>query len=77
MFFLALFALVIDSSTPIAVQAGYGLYLSAATIGWFVLLANAIGHDSVRRKLAPVAPYIDLVMGIVLLFLALGIALDI
>lgn len=77
LFFLALFSLVIDSSTPLALQAGYGLYLSAATIGWFVLLANAIGHDSVRGKLAPVAPYIDLAMGIVLLFLALGIALDV
>ena len=77
LFFLALFSLVIDASTPMVVQAGYGVYLSAATVGWFVLLANTIGHDSVRKRLAPVAPYIDLAMGIILLVIAFGIALDI
>ena len=55
LFFLALFSLVIDASTPMVVQAGYGVYLSAATVGWFVLLAHTIGHDSVRKRLAPAA----------------------
>ena len=77
LFFLALFSLVIDESTPVSVQAGYGIYLSAATVGWFVLLSNSVGHDSVRKKLVPVAPYIDLAMGIMLLVLALGIALEV
>src|SRR5690606_9631276 len=43
LFFLALFTVVIDSGTPVVIQAFYGLYLSLATFAWFAMLSLVLG----------------------------------
>ncbi|MBW4980835.1 LysE family transporter, partial [Marinobacter adhaerens] len=35
LFFLSLFTVVINPHTPLAIQAGYGVYLAVATAVWF------------------------------------------
>lgn len=39
LFFLSLFTVVINPHTPLAVQAGYGVYLAVATALWFCMVA--------------------------------------
>jgi RhtB (resistance to homoserine/threonine) family protein len=48
LFFLSLFTVVINPHTPLAVQAGYGIYLALATALWFCLVAMLFSQPRVR-----------------------------
>ena len=63
LFFLALFAVVIDPATTIAHQAIYGSYLMLATFAWFAWLSLVIGRPQVRSLVLRAAPVIDTLMG--------------
>lgn len=63
LFFLALFAVVIDPATTIAHQAIYGSYLMLATFAWFAWLSLVIGRPQVRFFVLRAAPVIDTLMG--------------
>lgn len=39
LFFVSLFSVVISPGTPIALQAGYGIYMALATGLWFAMVA--------------------------------------
>lgn len=73
LFFLALFTVIISSSTPLVVQAAYGIYLALATFTWFSLLSLVLGRESVRGFFAASAHWIEGFMGLVLLGIALQI----
>lgn len=74
LFFLSLFTVVIDPHTPLAVQAGYGLYLALATALWFCLVALLFSHGRVRRGFARLGHWFDRLMGGVLVALGIKIA---
>lgn len=73
LFFLSLFTAVIDPHTPLAVQAGYGVYLALATAFWFCLVALLFSQSRVRAGFARLGHWFDRAMGAVLV--ALGVKL--
>lgn len=70
LFFVALFSVVISPGTPVAVQAGYGLYMALATATWFTLVAVFFTLPRVRRAFARFGHWLDRLMGGILLLLA-------
>jgi RhtB (resistance to homoserine/threonine) family protein len=76
LFFLSLFTVVINPHTPMAVQAGYGVYLAVATAAWFCLVARLFSHSRVRAGFARIGHWFDRVMGAVLIALGVKIALS-
>ncbi len=75
LFFLSLFTVVISPQTPLAVQAGYGLYLALATALWFCLVAWLFSRRRVRAGFARMGHWFDRLMGAVLVGLGARLAL--
>jgi len=73
LFFLALFSVIIDSDTPLMVQAGYGLYLSVATFVWFACLSLLLGMEPIRNFILRAGRWFERAMGFILI--ALGVQL--
>ena len=57
LFFISLFALAVDASTPKLIQAGYGLWMTAATIGWFVFVSTVFTQLNQYRIILEVDPH--------------------
>jgi RhtB (resistance to homoserine/threonine) family protein len=76
LFFLSLFTVVIDPATPLAVQAGYGLYMALATVLWFAGLSLVFGHKRVRQLFYRIGHWFDRVTGLVLIGLGLQFAIS-
>ncbi|MFM1897190.1 MAG: hypothetical protein RLZZ385_2264 [Pseudomonadota bacterium] len=76
LFFLALFTVVISPSTPLLIQAAYGLYLSLATFAWFALLSSVLGLAAVRAWMLKAGVWFERGMGVVLIVLACQLALS-
>ena len=74
LFFLSLFTVVINPHTPLAVQAGYGVYLSFATAIWFCLVALLFSQRRVRAGFARMGHWFDRLMGAVLVGLGVKLA---
>jgi RhtB (resistance to homoserine/threonine) family protein len=74
LFFLSLFSVVISRETPIIIQAGYGLYMAAATAAWFSGIAMLFGHRRVRNGFQRIGHWFERHMGAVLIGLGLMIA---
>ena len=70
LFFVSLFSVVISPGTPVVLQAGYGLYMAAATALWFTLVAIFFTLPRVRQSFTRFGHWLDRVMGGVLLLLA-------
>jgi len=74
LFFLSLFTVVINPHTPLAVQAGYGVYLAFATATWFCLVALLFSQRRVRAGFARMGHWFDRLMGAVLVGLGIKLA---
>lgn len=74
LFFLSLFTVVINPHTPLAVQAGYGVYLACATAAWFCLVALLFSQQRVRAGFARLGHWFDRLMGAVLIGLGIKLA---
>ncbi|MGK9065536.1 LysE family translocator [Stutzerimonas chloritidismutans] len=74
LFFLSLFTVVIDPHTPLAVQAGYGLYLACATAVWFSVVAWLFSRARIRAGFARMGHWFDRVTGVVLVGLGIRLA---
>lgn len=74
LFFLSLFTVVINPHTPLLVQAGYGVYLAAATALWFCLVAMLFSQQRVRAGFARLGHWFDRMMGVVLVGLGIKLA---
>lgn len=77
LFFLALFTVIIDVSTPTSIQLLYGLYLATATFAWFAFLSMIIGISSVRLFILGLRVWLERGMGTILLLLAMQIVLSV
>ena len=75
LFFLSLFTVVIDPTTPLIIQAGYGLYMALATALWFSGLSLLFSHISIRRAFLQLGHWFDRLTGTVLIGLGLKLAL--
>jgi RhtB (resistance to homoserine/threonine) family protein len=70
LFFISLFVLVVSPQTPKLVQAGYGLWLSLATMAWFSVVSVVFTRNEVRGKFLRHGHWIDRAMGVVFLAFA-------
>ena len=75
LFFLSLFAVVIDPHTPLPIQLGYGAYLAGATALWFCLVALLFSQPRVRAGFARMGHWFDRLTGAVLVGLGIKLAL--
>jgi RhtB (resistance to homoserine/threonine) family protein len=75
LFFVALFSVVINPRTPVLVQSAYGVWMAAATMGWFTLVALFFSHDRVRATFLRCGHWFERVMGVILLGLGVRLAL--
>jgi threonine/homoserine/homoserine lactone efflux protein len=76
LFFVAIFATVIDPSTPKLLQGAFGLWMSAVTMAWFCMVSLFFTRDDVRNVFVRRGHWIDRAMGIVLIALAVALALS-
>lgn len=74
-FILSLFMQVVDPTTPLGVQLGYGIFISAAHVGWFSLVALCFSSGQVRDRLLAVRHWIDRAFGALLLVFGCMLAL--
>ncbi len=74
LFFIALFTVVIDPHTPRLIQAAYGVWLTAATAGWFVLVSYVFTQERVRVTFLRHGHWIDRALGLVFLAFAASLA---
>ena len=62
-FIVSLFMQVIQPTTPLAVQIGYGAFISVAHMVWFSLVALSFSAGAVRERLLSVRHWIDRIFG--------------
>jgi cytochrome c-type biogenesis protein len=72
LFFISLFVLVVNPHTPKLIQAGYGLWMSLATMAWFSMVSFVFTRESVRRSYLRHGHWIDRALGVV--FIAFGVS---
>jgi RhtB (resistance to homoserine/threonine) family protein len=75
LFFVAIFASLIDPATPKVIQGAYGLWMSASTMAWFVMVSLFFTRERVRAAFLSGGHWIDRIMGAVLIALAAALAL--
>ena len=75
LFFVAIFASLIDPATPKAVQGAYGVWMSLTTMAWFALVSVFFTREGVRAAFLRGGHWIDRIMGAVLIALAAALAL--
>lgn len=62
-FIVSLFMQVVRPETPLAVQIGYGAFISATHMAWFGLVALCFSAGAVRERLLAVRHWIDRAFG--------------
>jgi RhtB (resistance to homoserine/threonine) family protein len=70
LFFIALFVMLVSPHTPKLIQAGYGLWMSSATVGWFTFVSVIFTREEVRRRFLHFGHWIDRALGVVFLAFA-------
>lgn len=75
LFFISLFALIVDPTTPKIIQAGYGAWMAMATAGWFSLVSVLFTRTEVRRGFLRHGHWIDRALGVVFLAFAASLVL--
>jgi RhtB (resistance to homoserine/threonine) family protein len=75
LFFVAIFASVIDPATPKVIQGAYGVWMSLTTMAWFTLVSVFFTRAEFRRAFLKGGHWIDWAMGVVLIGLAAALAL--
>ncbi len=74
-FIVSLFMQVVRPDTPLAVQIGYGAFISVAHMVWFALVALCFSAGSVRDRLLAVRHWIDRAFGALLVGFGVLLAL--
>lgn len=75
LFVVSLFTQVIHPGTPLAVQLGYGAFMSLAHLVWFALVAWAFSSAPAQRAVGAWRRHIERGIGCVLVGLGLTLAL--
>ncbi|MBM7344690.1 LysE family translocator [Pantoea coffeiphila] len=73
-FIVSLFMQVVGPETPLAVQIGYGAFISVAHMAWFSLVALGFSAGAVRDRLLAVRHWIDRAFGGLLVVFGLLLA---
>jgi len=75
LFFISLFAVIVSPQTPKLIRAGYGVWMSLTTAGWFCLVSVLFTQGRVRRRFLRHGHWIDRALGVVFLAFAASLAL--
>ncbi|MGE7957816.1 LysE family translocator [Pseudomonas sp. NPDC089530] len=70
LFFLAIFTTVISASTPLKVQALYGLWMCGVNALWFVIVALFFSSPRVRLLFMRMGHWFERTMGVILILFA-------
>ena len=70
LFFISLFPLAVSVTTPKLIQAGYGLWMTLATMAWFSFVSVVFTKPEVRNKFLRHGHWIDRALGVVFLAFA-------
>ena len=76
LFFLSLFTLVINPSTPMFVKLIMGAEMSIVTALWFMLVAYLISHRLIKERLSKIQSSAEKFIGVVLIALGIKVALS-
>ncbi len=76
LFFLSLFGTLVSADTPIAMQVGYALSMSALLMGWFTLVSFFFTGRTVRAQLARAGRWFNRLTGGALIALGVRLALQ-
>lgn len=74
LFFISLFPLAVSVTTPKLIQAGYGLWMTLATMAWFSFVSVVFTKPEVRNKFLRHGHWIDRALGVVFLAFAASLA---
>ncbi|KHK58053.1 lysine transporter LysE [Ralstonia sp. A12] len=75
LFVVSTYTQVVDPSTPLVAQFGYGLFMSVAHAVWFALVAMVFASGALRRSLLARQRMVDRVIGVILIGLGLSLGL--
>ena len=75
LFVVALFTQIVQPSTPIMVQAIYGMTLAAIALLWFVIVAILVSQPAFKQRILAVSHWFERVTGAVLVLLGLRLAI--
>jgi RhtB (resistance to homoserine/threonine) family protein len=75
LFFVAIFATLIDPATPKLIQAGYGLWMALTTMAWFSVVSVVFTRDDVRGAFLRGGHWIERAMGALFIGFAVVLAL--
>ncbi|WP_339544994.1 LysE family translocator [Pseudomonas sp. RA_35y_Pfl2_P32] len=70
LFFLAIFTTLISATTPLGVQALYGLWMCLVNALWFVLVALFFSSNRVRQQFMRMGHWFERTMGVILILFA-------
>jgi len=76
LFVLSIYSQVIDRDTPLAVQIGYGLFMSAAHAVWFGMVATFFSEPVLRERMLRYQKNLNRVIGLALGGLGMTLALS-
>lgn len=71
LFFVAIFSSLVRASTPLSVQALYGLWMCGVNASWFMAVATLFTLPNIRQGFLHIGPWLERLMGGVLLAFAL------
>ena len=74
LFFLSLYVMLVNPHTPRWIQAGYGVWMAAATMAWFCLVSVLFTKPEVRSQFLRHGHWIDRALGVVFLAFAAKLA---
>lgn len=74
LFVVSIFIQVVSPTTPLAVQIGYGLFMSLAHIVWFALVALFFSSPAIRSRLLSYKHWLERAFGAVLTMFGLSLA---
>lgn len=70
LFFLAIFTTVVSASTPLQVQALYGVWMCLVNAAWFVIVALFFSSARVRQVFLRLGHWFERSMGLILILFA-------
>ncbi|WP_236189838.1 LysE family translocator [Pseudomonas paraglycinae] len=70
LFFLAIFTTIINASTPLQIQALYGLWMCGVNALWFVIVALFFSSSKVRVQFMRMGHWFERSMGVILILFA-------
>lgn len=76
LFFLSLFTLLIEPTTPVLVKLFMSAEMFLVTVLWFMFVAFVISHQLIKSKLDKIRHLVERFVGVVLIALGIKLALS-